>query len=171
MNESTDTPRKMGITMLMLAWAVLFGLMALFFDDWLGEQQNPNQIPVSRFADGAKEVVLLPNRQHHYVVNGSINDQPVVFLLDTGATDVVVPQQLAQWLGLSSGRKHYVTTANGTVAVYSTQLKTVQIGAIRLRDISASINPGMDNDVVLLGMSALHQIEFTQRGDTLILRQ
>ncbi|EGG98411.1 hypothetical protein imdm_38 [gamma proteobacterium IMCC2047] len=35
--------------------------------------------------------------------------------------------------------------------------------------MNASINPGMD-DFILLGMSALKQIELTQRGDTLTLR-
>ncbi|MFT7219372.1 MAG: aspartyl protease family protein, partial [Candidatus Azotimanducaceae bacterium] len=35
----------------------------------------------------------------------------------------------------------------------------------------ASINPGMTTGAILLGMSALGQIEFTQSGDTLTLRQ
>ena len=166
-----NTPRKMGITMFILAWVVLFGLLGLFFDDWLKEQQNPNQQPSSHSANGIKEVVLLPNRQHHYVVNGFINDQKVVFLLDTGATDVVVPAGLAQKLSLSAGRKQFANTANGQITVFNTELKTVQIGDIRWYNIRASINPAMDDDVVLLGMSALRQIEFSQRGDTLILRQ
>ncbi|MBN0322036.1 TIGR02281 family clan AA aspartic protease, partial [Pseudomonas aeruginosa] len=33
------------------------------------------------------------------------------------------------------------------------------------------IAPGMDGDEVLLGMSALKQLEFTQRDGTLVLRQ
>jgi aspartyl protease family protein len=45
------------------------------------------------------------------------------------------------------------------------------IGDIKLTNVSAHINPSMDFDEILLGMSALKQIEFTQRGDTLILRQ
>ncbi|HSG99608.1 MAG TPA: TIGR02281 family clan AA aspartic protease, partial [candidate division Zixibacteria bacterium] len=31
--------------------------------------------------------------------------------------------------------------------------------------------PSMAGDTILLGMSALRQIEFTQRGDSLTLRQ
>ena len=157
--------------MLVLAWAALFLLMALFFDDWLGEQQNPNQNPQSQQVDGAQQVVLLPNRRHHYVVNGKINHHDVVFMLDTGATDVVIPQQLARSIGLQPGARQYASTANGTVTVYATRLESLEIDKIRLRDIRASINPAMDNDFVLLGMSALKQIEFTQRGETLILRQ
>ena len=44
-------------------------------------------------------------------------------------------------------------------------------GDIALRDVRASITPGLLMDEVLLGMSFLKHIEFTQRGDTLILRQ
>ncbi|KKK87070.1 hypothetical protein LCGC14_2756920 [marine sediment metagenome] len=163
--------RKMGIIMFIIAWGVLFLMGTMFFDDLLGKQQNPNQKPVSQTTGGQKEVILRPNRQHHYVVNGLINGHKVVFLLDTGATDVVIPQKLAQSIGLKPGRQHYASTANGTVAVYNTRLNSVQIGDIHLADINASINPGMKQNVVLLGMSALKQIEFSQQGDTLILRQ
>jgi len=44
------------------------------------------------------------------------------------------------------------------------------IGAIVLRGVRASINPAMQGNTVLLGMSALQHIEFTQRGDSLTLR-
>lgn len=158
--------------MFILAWLVLLLLLVLFFTDLLNDQQNPNQNPqIQSSLTGAKEVLLLPNQQHHYVVSGLINDYEVTYLLDTGATDVVVSLQLAKKIGLKPGRKQYANTANGTVAIYSTMLESVDIGGIQLHNITASINPGMTGEVVLLGMSALRQIEFTQRGDTLILRQ
>jgi len=161
----------MGLTMIILAWAILFVLMALFFQDWLSTQDNPNQSPDSIATDGRIEVTLLPNRQHHYLVNGSINTTPVVFLLDTGATDVVIPLKLAQKIGLQQGSARIASTANGNVRVYQTRLDSVEIGQIKLNSVSASINPGMDNSVVLLGMSALRRVEFAQKGDMLILRQ
>jgi len=162
----------MGIIMFIFAWGVLLVLLASFFSNWLSDQENPNQRPRSDSnTNGQIEVVLQANRQHHYVVNGTINGQDVVFLLDTGATDVVIPQRIAKLIGLQSGRKNYANTANGSVAVYSTQLESVTIGKIQLKNIKASINPSMDIDAVLLGMSALRKIEFTQRGNTLILRQ
>jgi aspartyl protease family protein len=43
-------------------------------------------------------------------------------------------------------------------------------GPFDLRDVPASINPGMADNQVLMGMSVLKHLEFTQRGDTLILR-
>ena len=171
MTSPTASPKKIGTLMFILAWLVLIGLMILFFDDWIGQQHNPNQQPNTQQSGAIKEVILTANRQHHYVVNGAINDQEVTFLLDTGATDVVIPQHLAQQLQLPQGAKHYATTANGRVAVFATALNKLSIGNIHLQDIRASINPSMKENVILLGMSALRQIEFTQRGDTLILRQ
>jgi aspartyl protease family protein len=162
--------RKMGLTMFVIAWLVLFGLLAAYFNEWLAEQYNPNQSPPAQ-TGSSKEVILQPNRQHHYVVSGDINGSSVVFLLDTGATEVVIPAALATRLQLQAGQKQYAHTANGTVAVYSTQIDDINIGGIRFRNVKASINPGMAGEVILLGMSALRQIEFSQRGDTLILRQ
>ena len=163
--------RKTGLTMLIVAWLILLGLLALFFNDYLTDRQNPNQLPTSSTTTGGVEVVLQPNYQHHYLVSGLINDQKVTFLLDTGATDVVIPDSLAPRLGLSRGRAHYANTANGAIQVYTTRLKSVAIGDIRLSDVRASLNPAMDGDVILLGMSALKEIEFTRRGELLILRQ
>jgi aspartyl protease family protein len=64
-----------------------------------------------------------------------------------------------------------VVTANGTIPVYLTTLDRIQIGKIVLYDVRASINPYMDEDEILLGMSFLRHLEFSQRDDQLILRQ
>lgn len=171
--SSSENPqqRKTGMTMIVIAWLILFALIALYFDDWLGEQANPNQNPAVAHTGKNVEVTLLPNRQHHYVVSGTINGHAVTFILDTGATDVVLPAALADRIGLPRGQPKIANTANGRVTVYSTVLDSVKIADIQLADIRASINPGMDGNTVLLGMSALRQIEFAQRGETLILRQ
>lgn len=170
--EGNKSSRKLGITMFVLAWLVLFGLLAAFFSDWVSNQNNPNRHPQNQNSGkGQIEVILQPNRQHHYIVNGLIDGSAVTFLLDTGATDVVIPERLANRLSLKPGNRQFANTANGTITVYSTQLEDINIGGIHLRKVRASINPSMNGDVVLLGMSALRQIEFSQRGDTLILRQ
>ncbi|MGC3645910.1 retroviral-like aspartic protease family protein, partial [Pseudomonas aeruginosa] len=51
-----------------------------------------------------------------------------------------------------------------------TRLDQLQLGDIRLSGVAALYAPGMDGDEVLLGMSALNQLEFTQRDGTLVLR-
>jgi len=62
-------------------------------------------------------------------------------------------------------------TANGIVEVRDTTIETLQLGSIRLSNIRASINPGMVGEEILLGMSALKDLEFTQRGSKLTLKQ
>jgi aspartyl protease family protein len=54
---------------------------------------------------------------------------------------------------------------------YWTMLDSVDIGGIVLRNVRASINPFAPDQQVLLGMSALSQLEFAQQGDVLILRK
>ena len=92
-------------------------------------------------------------------------------MLDTGATNVAIPAHLADKLNLQRGHRHQVMTANGIAEAFGTRINTLTIGDILLRDIRASINPSMAGNEILLGMSALKQIEFTQRGDQLTLRQ
>ncbi|MBT8148751.1 MAG: retroviral-like aspartic protease family protein, partial [Gammaproteobacteria bacterium] len=63
-------------------------------------------------------------------------------------------------------------TANGPVKVYSTRIGKLQLGDIVLYDVPADLNPGMDgSNEILLGMSALSQVEFSQRDGVLLLSQ
>ncbi len=167
---SKDANHKSGRYMFFLAWVCAFGLFVLVFDDVLDYQVNPNRSPDS-YEDAQGTVVELKrNRMGHYVSNGFINGKPVVFLVDTGATNVSVPAHLAKELGLEAGARVRVSTANGTITVARTELSSLSIGNIELNSIDANINPGMLDDHVLLGMSALSRLEFTQRGEWLILR-
>ncbi|MDQ2078301.1 TIGR02281 family clan AA aspartic protease [Marinimicrobium sp. ABcell2] len=161
---------KIGRIMLVLAWLAALGLLTLYFNAREQKQLNPNRQP-GGFSDlDVTEVVLERNRAGHYVASGTINGEATVFLLDTGATDVVVSQDLAERIGLRAGARHYAQTANGRIQVRSTRLDSLELGKITLRDVSASINPAMSGNQVLLGMSALQQVEFTQRGNQLTLR-
>ena len=153
-------------------WIVLLGLLTMFFQNWHDRQNNPNQNLQTRLGDdGLRELTLTRNRAGHYVASGTINGEPVVFMLDTGATDIAIPGPVAKRLRLKQGRAMIYQTANGPVKVYSTTLDDVALGEIALQGVRASINPSMRQQEVLLGMSFLKHLEFTQRGNTLTLRQ
>ena len=62
-------------------------------------------------------------------------------------------------------------TAAGAVQVYLTRIDVLRLGEITLYDVPATITPSMRGIDVLLGMSALSQVAFEQRGNRLILRQ
>jgi aspartyl protease family protein len=172
-NPNPKSPGKnIGQGMLILCFALGLLTLTAFFDDWLGNQSNPNQRPdFYEDALGNREVVLERNRQGHYVSGGSINGVAVNFLLDTGATDVAIPQEIAHAVNLKPGRSNQANTANGIITVYATEIDILKIGNISLHGIQASITPSMFGDTILLGMSALKEVEFTQRGSTLTLRQ
>jgi aspartyl protease family protein len=159
-----------GKWMVILAWVCGFGLLVFVFSDLLEKQVNPNSTPESQRVGSQTEVRLKQNRAGHYVTTGFINGEEVTFLVDTGATDVAVPAHLAKRLQLEAGRQGLARTANGTVRIAESRINTLRIGDIVVRDVEANLNPGMQDDHILLGMSVLRQLEFTQRGDWLILR-
>ena len=162
----------MGRVMAVFFWVTVMALLTLYFSDVLDRQRNPNRdVSSSVTTEGVREVVLRRNRMGHYVSSGEINGQPVVFLLDTGATGVAIPDSIAQRLRLPRGRAMATATANGTARSYQTRLGEVALGDIRLQNVDATIAPGLQMDEVLLGMSFLKYIEFTQRGNELTLRQ
>jgi aspartyl protease family protein len=160
----------MGGVMLAAAWVVIIAVISMLFTDLLQGQNNPNQdVSSERGAAGEVHVRLRENRQGHYLASGRINDAPVLFLLDTGATDVSVPAELARRLGLTRGAAIRARTANGVITTWQTTLEQVQLGDIVLHDVRASINPGMSGHEVLLGMSFLRELDFVQRDGTLVL--
>jgi aspartyl protease family protein len=168
----TEEQKSIGTGMYVLAWLAIMTLLGFWFKDVLDKQNNPNQQLQTRYGEsGVREVSLQRNKQGHYVTNGKINGQEVVFMLDTGATDVAIPDHIARKLRIKRGQRIQTYTANGTGTAYATRLESVSVGDIKLYDINAGITPGLQGDEVLLGMSFLRQIEFTQRGDTLILKQ
>ncbi|MDV6316766.1 TIGR02281 family clan AA aspartic protease [Idiomarina sp. HP20-50] len=159
-----------GKPFMFIAWGLALAMLVWFFEDKLQQQFNPNAQVQSRIDNGRVTVMLEQNRMGHYVARGQVNGQPVTFLLDTGATLVAVPEDLAQKLGLRKGRQGMSQTANGRVITYRTEIDRLELGEIELNDVAASITPGMDGEVILLGMSALKEFELIQKGDTLTLR-
>ncbi|WP_371188172.1 TIGR02281 family clan AA aspartic protease [Thalassotalea maritima] len=167
-----DQSKKIGKTMMWIAWLLFFILAFMFFQNTLEKQANPNQRPeLALTEDGRSQVILERNRMGHYVASGSINANDVVFLLDTGATNVSIPAVVARNLNLPILGSHYVNTANGSVKVQRTEIEQLSIGNIVLYNVAANINPGMQSNEILLGMSALKQLEFSQSGKYLTLTQ
>ena len=162
---------RLGRGMVYGAWLLLILLLTLLFSRWLDHQRNPNrQLQVRLAGNGESSVVLQRNRAGHYVASGQINGEPVVFLLDTGATHVALSDRLAQRLGLQRGAVVTSHTANGPVKSWLTRLDQVSLGPLVVNDVRASILPSMTGREVLLGMSFLKHLELLQQQDRLIIR-
>ena len=169
--RAADLPSRIGRFMLIGAWVVGLALLALLFQRFFEHQNNPNRNPeVTADATGRAQVVLARNRSGHYVASGRINGQPVVFLVDTGATDVALTLTLARRLGLKLGASRISRTANGNVRTWTTTLDSVDLGGLAARDVRAAVLPNMPGEDVLLGMSYLKRFELIQRDGALTVR-
>lgn len=170
--EKTPHPEaRLGKGMIWLGWLLALGLLTTYFNSWLKERENPNRRPNSSSENGINHLVLERNYQHHYLTEGAINGISVTLLVDTGATTVSVPAHLAPRLGLKPGAVQLTSTANGVVETRATVIDELKMGTISLYHVRASINPGMQDDEILLGMSALKNIEFTHKNGVLTLKQ
>ncbi len=160
-----DFARRSGTLLLVLAWLGIIGAGWWWFAGWQRDQENPNRA----LSMTATEVVLARNRAGHYVADGEINGERVTFLVDTGATTVALPMSLARRLNLPLGAAVTVQTANGPKVAYQTRLASVRLGGIELADVAAIASDGMEGAGVLLGMSFLRHLDFSQRDGRLVL--
>jgi aspartyl protease family protein len=130
----------------------------------------------SRFSgppEGAK-VALYPDQGGMYFTPGIINGTPVEFLVDTGATHVVLNSNEAKRIGIDferKGRPGQASTAAGVVSTWNLELGLVSVGPIKLRDVSASIIVGDSPPQVLLGNSFLGKLKLKRDGQVLELQQ
>jgi aspartyl protease family protein len=158
-----------GKLMLAIAWVLILAGLYWYFNERQALDMNPNTARALNLQ--RSELTLARNRAGHYLAEGEIDGRPVTFLLDTGATWVALPLSLGRELGLKRGAPVTLMTANGPAPGYQTRLASVRVGPLELKDVGAVMSEGLDNEVVLLGMSFLGRVEFTQRGDQLIVRQ
>lgn len=106
-----------------------------------------------------------------YFGKGEINGISVNFLADTGASAVIVPEHIAVHLGLKRGEVITSHTAGGVVPHYMTVINRMNLGKIEITNISAAINPSMQDDFVLLGMTALKMLDMEIRDGKMILKR
>ena len=152
-----------------MIWLAALGLLGGLYALFSMLDQNGGTV-ISVDAGGAAMIVLEQDRNGHYQVEGQINKQPVEFLVDTGATDVAVPESMARALGLDFGPRVKVMTAAGPSQAWMTRLNEVSIGGIRRRNVRATITSGEFNEV-LLGMSFLRHYSLRQQDGKLVISE
>ena len=160
--------RGPGLIMMLLFWVLLMGFGTWWANAWIEGRFNPNAGLVA-VAPG-ETLRLQRGADGHFVAPGRINDEPVTFLVDTGATIVAIPEALAARLDLPAQGQAWFHTANGRVRGHLTLLDSVSIGGLTAHQVRGSFGPGLEGDMVLLGMSYLRHFDITMRGDTLELK-
>ena len=107
-----------------------------------------------------KGIIISADRRGHYSGAGMINQHKMEFMIDTGATSVAVPGELAKRAGLIFGMPVVSNTAAGNVRAYQTTIPTLTIGSITLKNTHALILEKLDQ--VLIGMTVLKKFKVTQ---------
>jgi aspartyl protease family protein len=108
----------------------------------------------------------------HFYIDAKVNGVASRFMIDTGASDIVINLEAAQKLGIDPKKLTFnkpYQTANGTSWGASVTLEEFQIGNVKFRNIPASVN-NADMGTSLLGMSFLRQFrKYEFYRDKLIL--
>lgn len=130
--------------------------------------------PISNIdTQGRTRITLIRGSNGHFSARGSVNDTAVTFLVDTGATDIVLSNRDAARAGIDTDRLSYsipVSTANGMTTSARTTLNSISIGEIVYDNISVMISRKGDLDGSLLGMNFINRLRsFEIRGDRMIL--
>lgn len=121
-----------------------------------------------------KVLKIMPNRHGMYHVNGHINDTPIAFLIDTGATYVAMSERHAKKLGLNykqKGVKSSAQTASGIVSTWELKLDSVDIAGIKVNYVPAAVIEGDHPYQVLLGMSYLKNLKVEHSGTAMLLQR
>ncbi|MDN5788854.1 TIGR02281 family clan AA aspartic protease [Pseudorhodobacter sp.] len=153
-----------------ISWGLIFvGVMAgygLWHDmgsSFTGQQEVIN----------GQEISLPRNRDGHYYLTLEIDETEVKFLVDTGASNVVLSREDAVRLGFDPDKLVYLgtaQTANGSVRTARVTLKNVDLGPIHDDTLAAAVNDG-EMDGSLLGMDYLGRFHIEISGDQMILRR
>jgi aspartyl protease family protein len=151
------------------AWALIFvGAMA-GFGLW-----NDLHSPLRQQAVVTADGITIPRAADgHFHLRLDINGTPVEFLVDTGATNMVLSQDAARRLGIEPGSLAFIgqaNTANGAVRTARVRLPEVTLGPWTDRNVPAAVTDGA-LDVSLLGMDYLGRYHVEMAGDRMVLRR
>ncbi|MEL7117454.1 MAG: TIGR02281 family clan AA aspartic protease [Pseudomonadota bacterium] len=160
----------------MLRQALLWGLIFLGVIAGFGLWQDVSNDLLPRqtvYAEDAR-VEVPRSRDGHYHLTLQANGQPVDFVVDTGATDIVLTRADAARVGLDLDALVYsglAQTANGTVRSARARVETLALGSLEDRNVTVWVNEG-ELFSSLLGMAYLQRFERIEIVDnTLILHR
>ncbi|ABV93089.1 conserved hypothetical protein [Dinoroseobacter shibae DFL 12 = DSM 16493] len=140
------------------SWALLFALVVIGYGVF-SDQRSP--LPrQSVFAEtGRVEIPRAMDGHYHVVLD--VNGAPIEFIVDTGASDMVLSLQDAARAGINPENLMFsglAMTANGRVETAPVRLKEVRLGGISDENVRAVVNGG-EMHRSLLGMSYLNSFD------------
>jgi aspartyl protease family protein len=133
---------------------------------------GPVRVSTGEARGGGSEIVLQAGSGGHFRTMGQINGKSIEFMVDTGASAVVISQADADRLGLDykNGRRGIAETANGRAPYNLVVLNAVRIGDVEVANVEAAVIPAQMTHV-LLGNSFLTRFQMKRENDTMRLEK
>tara|TARA_Y100000590_G_scaffold464389_1_gene633714 strand:- start:1092 stop:1820 length:729 start_codon:yes stop_codon:yes gene_type:complete len=130
--------------------------------------------PNQPFSISEQEIILSTDERGHFNVIGKVNGKRIKFLIDTGATGIVLSSRHARRIGINVDALNYdipMQTANGITKSASYKIQSLTIGHITLNNLSVYINQS-NMEASLLGMTFLNKLKsFRVEGRNMILKK
>ena len=151
------------------AWVIIFSCLVAGYGLWQ-DLSNRERIFGKK---NASETTIRMSEDGHFHAKVLVNDVEIEFLIDTGATHIVLSKEDAEKLDYDLSKLIFwgkSNTANGIVETAPVRLQSVKLGQFSDKNVLAYINKGIMKQS-LLGMSFLNNfssVEFQRK--TLYLR-
>jgi aspartyl protease family protein len=100
------------------------------------------------------------DQRGHFWVDAAVNGAPVRFMIDTGASAVVLTMSDAAAAGYGRGNLSFniaMSTANGRARAAQIKLREVRIGQLAISDVQAMVAENLNTS--LLGMTFLKRLD------------
>jgi len=118
-------------------------------------------------------ILVVRGTAGHFHLEAQVDGAPVRFLLDTGASAVVLTFQDARQAGFKEDELSFsvpVSTANGRTLVAPVRIRDIRIGDTRFENIRAFVARDGSLETSLFGMTALNRLKSWRiEGDRLIM--
>lgn len=144
---------------MVIAWGLIFVGFIAAYGLWEDVRRSAGG-QQAVFLDG--DVIEVPRRADgHYYLELELNGASVWFVIDTGATDLVLTKSDAEVAGFDPSELAFIGragTANGVVRTAFARVDTIVLGPHEFRNVEVSVNGG-ELETSLLGMSFLERFE------------
>ncbi len=124
------------------------------------------ELPKPTFTgDGSMEVKRAANG--HFYLPGSIENEPVTFMVDTGATVTSISSTVARQAGIHGCKEVQFQTANGAAAGCLALVPRMTLGNFTLQNITVAVMPNME--INLLGANVLRNFQISQNDSGMLI--
>ncbi|MGR3511792.1 MAG: TIGR02281 family clan AA aspartic protease [Paracoccaceae bacterium] len=142
-----------------MVWGLIFvGIVAVY---GLWDDIRSDVLPRQAVLEEDRIIEVPRSNDRHFNLTLRLNGEPVRFVVDTGATDMVLSMADARRAGINPDDLAFsgtARTANGTVSTAYTRIDEVAIGSVTFENVRVAVNGG-EMSGSLLGMSFLDRFE------------